>query len=29
MIGKVVGAAFDAGKEPLIYFRRRYRGLAD
>ncbi len=29
MIGKVVGAAFDASKEPLIYFRRRYRGLAD
>ncbi|MEO6396955.1 MAG: flavin reductase family protein [Tepidiformaceae bacterium] len=29
MIGRVVGASFDATKEPLIYFRRRYRALAE
>lgn len=28
-VGQVVGASFDATKEPLIYFRRRYRRLAD
>ena len=29
IIGRVVGASFDANKEPLIYFRRRYRPLAE
>lgn len=29
IIGRVVGASFDATKEPLIYFRRRYRPLAE
>ena len=29
IIGRVVGASFDASKEPLIYFRRRYRPLAE
>ncbi len=29
VIGRVVGAAFEPTKEPLIYFRRRYRSLAD
>lgn len=29
IIGRVIGASFDANKEPLIYFRRRYRALAD
>lgn len=27
MIGRVLGAAFDPEKEPLLYFRRRYRKL--
>ena len=26
-VGRVVGAASDAGKEPLLYFRRGYHGL--
>jgi flavin reductase (DIM6/NTAB) family NADH-FMN oxidoreductase RutF len=26
-IGRVVGASFDAGKLPLMYFRRAYRTL--
>lgn len=29
MVGRVVGASFDAAKEPLIYFRRRYRNLTE
>lgn len=29
MIGRVIGASFDATKDPLIYFRRRYRRMAD
>ena len=27
-LGRVVSAASDAEKQPLLYFRRRYRGLA-
>jgi len=26
-VGRVVGAAFDAGRKPLLYFRRGYRTL--
>ena len=26
-VGRVVGAASDAGREPLLYFRRNYHGL--
>lgn len=29
MIGRVIGASFDAAKQPLIYFRRRYRNLTE
>jgi flavin reductase (DIM6/NTAB) family NADH-FMN oxidoreductase RutF len=29
MIGRVLGAAFDAEKQPLLYFRRRYRKLSE
>lgn len=29
MVGRVIGASFDAAKEPLIYFRRRYRNLTE
>ncbi|MEP7215293.1 MAG: flavin reductase family protein [Anaerolineaceae bacterium] len=29
VVGRVVGASFDTAKEPLIYFRRRYRKLAE
>lgn len=28
-VGRVVGAAFDASKEPLVYFRRAYRGVSE
>jgi len=29
MIGRVIGASFDAAREPLLYFRRRYRALTE
>jgi flavin reductase (DIM6/NTAB) family NADH-FMN oxidoreductase RutF len=28
-IGRVVGAAFDASKQPLVYFRRAYRSVSE
>ncbi len=28
-IGRVVGAAFDPAKQPLVYFRRAYRGVSE
>ncbi len=28
-VGRVVGAAYDPAKQPLVYFRRAYRGVSE